>query len=65
MFGYRCYFFDLDWRILALRDFYAGGDAEAIATARDFSSEHKPHGFELWEGLRQVHKERAQDGIAG
>jgi hypothetical protein len=57
MFGYRCYFLDRDHRILASRDFYAGNDAEAIVTARALSSEHLPHGFELWEGMRQVHRE--------
>jgi hypothetical protein len=57
MFGYRCYFLDLQWRISSLQDFYAGNDTEAIATARTLSIVHKPRGFELWEGLRQVYRE--------
>jgi hypothetical protein len=57
MLGYRCYFFDPQRRIFASRDFYAGSDDEAIATARTLSIERKPDGFELWEGSRQVHRE--------
>ena len=65
MFGYRCYFFDPDGRILALHDFYAGGDAEAIVAARGLSAEREPHGFELWEGMRQVHREPTPSSAAG
>jgi hypothetical protein len=63
MLGYRCYFFDPDWRVLTVRDFHAGGDAEAIVTARTLSSEHKPHGFELWQGMRQVLREVLEDAL--
>lgn len=48
-----------------MRDFYAGDDAEAIAAARVLSSEQKPHGFELWEGMRQVYREPAPSSAAG
>jgi hypothetical protein len=57
MFGYRCYFLDPQWRISSLQEFYAGNDTEAIVTARALSMAHEPRGFELWEGLRQVHRE--------
>ncbi len=61
MLGYRCFFFDPYWRLLASRDFHAGSDAEAIAKARALTSEHKPHGIELWQAMRQVHRESLQD----
>jgi hypothetical protein len=63
MLGYRCYFFDPDWRVLTSRDFHADGDAEAIGTARTLSSEQKPHGFELWQGMRQVLREIVEDAL--
>ena len=63
MLGYRCYFFDPVGRLLVSRDFSAGNDAEATATARTLSSEHKPHGFELWQGMRQVLREVLEDAL--
>lgn len=61
MLGYRCFFFDPDWRLLASRDLHAGNDAEAIAKARALSSELQPHGIELWQAMRQVHRESLED----
>ena len=57
MFGYRCYFLGLDSRIVALRDFHADNNVEALATARTFSLEYKSCGFELWEGAHCIHNE--------
>lgn len=61
MLGYRCYFLGKEARILARRDFYADGDAEALTTARTMSTEKRPHGFELWEGKRYIHGEDYAD----
>ena len=55
--GYRCYFFDLHYRLFALRDFHSNNDTDALVTARELSLEPKPHSFELWEGPRYLHRE--------
>jgi hypothetical protein len=60
--SYSCYLFDPERGIVDRRDYHASSEAEAIATAIAFSSEHTPpQGFELWMGLRQVHREAPED----
>lgn len=63
MVGYRCYFLGIESRILALRDFYADDDVEALAMARVLFLDKKSHGFELWEGNHCIHSEDCEDAI--
>ncbi len=57
MLGYRCYFIGVDAQILAMRDFHADNNVEAVATARTLALDSKSHSFELWEGSHFVHSE--------
>jgi hypothetical protein len=59
--GYRCYLLGEEARILALQDFYADSDDDAITMARTLSLKKKPNGFELWEGKRYVRGEALAD----
>lgn len=54
---YRCYFFDQDHKISRFQDIDVGNDAEAISTAKALSVIYKSPAFELWQGLRMVHRE--------
>jgi hypothetical protein len=58
---YQCYLLGARRTIAGRQDFSANNDEEAIVKARALLSESKLHGFELWEGLRDVHKENAED----
>jgi hypothetical protein len=57
---YRCYFLGTDSQILAMRDFYAENDVEALALARAFVQGNKSQSFELWEGSHYIHCETAE-----
>jgi hypothetical protein len=60
--SYSCYLIGSEREIVDRRDFLADSDANAIAIATTFSSEHTPpRGFEVWMGLRHVHKEASDD----
>jgi hypothetical protein len=57
MLGYRCYCIGADSRILAMRDFYADSNVEALAMARTLALDTSSHSFELWEGSHFIHGE--------
>ena len=54
---YLCYFFGADHGIAKRQQVQANNDEDAVAKARALAQEYELHTFELWEGLRQVHKE--------
>jgi len=54
---YRCYFFDQDYKISRFQDIDVSNDAEAISAAKALSVIHTSPAFELWQGLRLVHRE--------
>jgi hypothetical protein len=56
-YAYACFLIGEDRQLAGRRDFRAGSNEEAIGMAEALSSENRAHGFELWEGLRQIHKE--------
>jgi hypothetical protein len=51
---YRCYFFDAQSHLFALRDFISVNDIDALVAARGLFLDPKPHSFELWEGPRYL-----------
>jgi hypothetical protein len=55
--AYACYLIGANRQIAGRRDFRASSNDEAIGMAEALSLESGAHGFELWEGLRHVHKE--------
>ena len=57
MLGYRCYFLGMDALILAMRDFHADNNDEALTLARTLALDNKAHRLELWEGSHFIHSE--------
>jgi hypothetical protein len=55
--AYRCYFLDQDYKISWFQDIGAGDDLAAISAAKALAAAHKSPAFELWRGLRLVHRE--------
>jgi hypothetical protein len=56
MADYRCYFLGPNGRFVAREEFDANSDGEALACARALYAARADvgHGFELWQGKRQV-----------
>jgi hypothetical protein len=57
MLGYRCYCLGTDALILAMRDFHADNNDEALAMARTLAQDSKAQRFELWEGSHFIYSE--------
>jgi len=53
---YRCYKIGHDGSTLGLQNFRATNDDEAWLVAGRYQSDLGWHAFELWEGLRQLHR---------
>jgi hypothetical protein len=54
---YRCFFWNQDHKISSAQNFGADGDAEAIVAAKEMAVLKKAPAFELWLGMRLVHRE--------
>ena len=54
---YRCFFLDQDHKISWAQDVPANDDTEAISTAKSMSATQKAPAFEVWHGVRLVHRE--------
>ena len=54
---YKCFFLDRYHKISSAHDVGAEGDAEAIVTAKEMAVLKKAPAFELWLGMRLVHRE--------
>jgi len=54
---YRYFFLDQDRKISWAQDVPANDDTEAISTAKSISATQEAPAFEVWQGVRLVHRE--------
>jgi hypothetical protein len=54
---YKCFFLDRNYKISSAQDVGADSDAEAIVAAKEMAVLKKTPAFELWLGMRLVHRE--------
>jgi hypothetical protein len=55
--AYRCEFLDQDRKVSSFQDIGAANDSAATAAAKVLALAHQSPGFDLWRGLRLVHRE--------